>query len=551
MKFRKKVAADNAGIAQITGFVSDRLREAGVSDVQINKSVLVVEEAAGCMVQHAPEGVGIDVRLKSYFGYVTVELSSEGDKFSLEKSISAVSLAEEEMDEGTLDVIRRIMLRSFAPGIRYHHTNGTNRIRLMIVRSPRAHLYRTLGALAAAVITGMILSGIGADSFNSVFDSYLLNPIKTMYMNALKMVVAPVVFFSIVSCIMRFSDMSELGRIGGRVITVFMFTTVVAVFVGIGMFYLFRPGGAVVSGAAMDSVKDITSQNMDVSLKDMLTDVVPADFLQPFVSSNMLQLIFLAVVCGVATAHIGSYTDPVRNFFDAANELFLRITTMIIRFMPVAVFCSICSMMINVGFSAIVSILGMFFTFIAGLLCMILVYCIILAVAGRLNPVYFLKSYVPSMAQVFSIASSNASIPVNMEACKKMGVPQKIYCLSIPLGATLNMDGACVYLAVFSLALAKVYGVQMTAASIAAMVISIIVLSMGAPGIPGSGLICLSVVLTQIGTPAEAVGLVMGIDAFVGMFRCMSNCTGDVMTSVLVAKREKLLDIDRYSAKDS
>lgn len=133
-----------------------------------------------------------------------------------------------------------------------------------------------------------------------------------------------------------------------------------------------------------------------------------------------------------------------------------------------------------------------------------------------------------------------------MEACDRMGVARKIYCLIIPLGATLNMDGGCVYMGVFSLALAQTYGIRVTAASLVAMIISIIVMSVGAPGIPGSGLICLSVLLTQIGVPTEAVGLVMGIDALVGMFRCMSNCTGDVVTSILVAKKENLLDMDKY-----
>ena len=148
------------------------------------------------------------------------------------------------------------------------------------------------------------------------------------------------------------------------------------------------------------------------------------------------------------------------------------------------------------------------------------------------------------------MASSNASIPVNMEACDKMGIAQKIYSLSIPLGATVNMDGTCVYMGVFALALAKTYGVPVTGASITAMIISIIVLSVGAPGIPGSGLICLSVLLAGLGVPTEAVGLIMGIDSLVGMFRCMSNCTGDVAMSVVVARQEGDLDMEKYVSKN-
>ena len=144
------------------------------------------------------------------------------------------------------------------------------------------------------------------------------------------------------------------------------------------------------------------------------------------------------------------------------------------------------------------------------------------------------------------MASSNASIPLNMEASRNLGIAQKLYSLSIPLGATVNMDGGCIYMAVFALSLAKIYGVQVTGASLTAMVFSIIIMSIGAPGIPGSGLICLSVLLAQMGVPTEAIGLVMGIDSLVGMFRCMSNCTGDVAVSLAVAKNENMLDMDVY-----
>ena len=125
---------------------------------------------------------------------------------------------------------------------------------------------------------------------------------------------------------------------------------------------------------------------------------------------------------------------------------------------------------------------------------------------------------------------------------------RKVYSLSIPLGATLNMNGTCVHLAVFSLSLAKIYGVHVSSAALLTLALTIMILSAGAPGIPGSGLICLSVLLTQIGVPVEAVGLVMGIDSLVGMFRCMSNCLGDVVVTVIVAKSEKLLDIERYNS---
>ena len=261
----------------------------------------------------------------------------------------------------------------------------------------------------------------------------------------------------------------------------------------------------------------------------------------------MLQLIFLAVICGIATGMIGKYSDMVKDLFEAGNDLFLKITTIIIGFMPFAVFCSITSMMITTGVKTIISVLGMLGTFLFGLVCMMTIYCLLILVIGRVNPLHFVQKYVPTMLQVFSMASSNASIPVNMDACENLGISKKIYSLSIPLGATLNMDGTCIYLGVFALALAKTYGIPVTGATLFSLSISIVVLSMGAPGVAGAGLICLSVLLEQMGVPLEAIGLVMGIDSLVGMFRTMSNCLGDVAVSTIVAKQEDALDMEKYN----
>ena len=419
---------------------------------------------------------------------------------------------------------------------------------MTIIRSKKAFLYQTLGAMILGIVAGMVLSAVAPGEMNSALNENVLVPVKTMYMNALKMIVAPVVFFSIVSCIVRFSDLSELGRVGGRVIVLFLATTCVAVAVGVASFLLFKPGQPLDAGQVVADASSITSQKMDVSIKDMIVNIVPANFLKAFIDSNMLQLIFMAVLCGVAAGLIGKYSEMVKSIFEAFNELFLKVTTLIIRVMPLAVFCAICSMMLTMGLDTIRSVLGILGTFLFGLAVMALLYCLILLVLGRMNPGPFMKKYAPMLLQVFSMASSNASIPINMEACKKLGIDKKIYSLSIPLGATLNRDGTCIHLAVFALALAQTYGVEVTGATLVGMIVSIIVLSMGAPGIPGSGLICLSVLLAQINVPVEAIGLVMGIDALAGMFRTVGNCMGVVAVSMVVARKEHALDMETYNS---
>lgn len=540
---------DAAGFAQAMDLVQSFLQDSKTEEKERGNAMLVVEEALGSLIDHrSGDDSVIRVSARSQFGSVTLELSVPGEEFSLTENMKSAEMpGVRQMNEDTRDVIRNILLRSLTDDLKYRHKNGVNYIRVTLVKSRQAFLRHTLGAMLAAIVVGLILNAVAPAAFNNALNVNLLTPVKTMYMNALKMVVAPVVFFSIASCIVQFSDLSALGRIGGKVLVLYVCTTLIAVGVGIGVYYLLQPGSASMAQGVVADASSITSQTMSVSIKDTIVGIVPSNFLDPFLKSDMLQLIFMAVLFGVATGLIGKYSAMLKDLFQACNDLFLKVTTLIIKIMPVAVFCSIASMMLKMGIESILSVLGMFATFLFGLVCMMGMYCLLMVVLARLNPLPFLRKYSPVMLQVFSMASSNASIPVNMDACeKKLGISERVFSLSIPLGATLNMDGTCIHLAVFALALAKIYGVPISGAMLLSMIVSIVVLSMGAPGIPGSGLICLSVLLTQMNVPVEAIGLVMGIDPLIGMFRCMSNCLGDVAVTSIVAKSEGQMNMDVY-----
>lgn len=547
MKRKITAKADSAGIASVTADVQEFLTQYDVKGKEKMRAVLAAEECAGSLVNHASEGSSINIFIRAFLGRVTIEMSAPGDEYDLSKSADDAGILSDETED-VQEVLRNIVLKSTSEGLKYSHKNGINHIRMTVVRSRREFLYRTLGAMFLAVIAGILLSLLHNSTIPSFLDQNLLSPISKMYLNALKMVVAPVVFFSIVSCIVQFSDLSELGRVGGKIIGMYLLTTFIAVGVGIGTYYLFRPGSVSVASTLTDA-GTVVNESVNISLRDTIVGIVPSNFIQPFLDADMLQLIFLAVLCGVGTGMIGRYSEMLKDIFSALNDLFLQITTIIIRFMPIAVFCSICSMVLKMGLNTLLDVLAMFGTFIAGLLIMMVVYCLLIALTAKISPIPLIRKYASRMLQTFSMASSNASIPINMEACEDLGIEKKIYSLSIPLGATLNMDGSCIYLAVFALALAKAYGVPVTGASMLGMIVSIVVLSMGAPGIPGSGLICLSVLLTQMNVPAAAIGLVMGIDSLVGMFRTMNNCLGDVAVSTIVAKKENALDMDKYREK--
>ncbi len=555
MRVQRSFSASEQSFEEILAFTKENLEKNGIKKKNLNRSMLAVEEAVGSLISHNPlkgtDSSGpVHIIIDAFLGTVRITLSARGEEYSLEYNmVSGVLDDPRESPDDIQESISKLLLNSMTDSIKYRHEKGINYIRMTVVRAKQAFLYQTMGAMALAILAGLLCSTLLPDEFNTFLNSNVLVPVKTMFMNALKMIVCPVVFFSIISCIVQFSDLRALGRIGGKIIGLYLFTTALAIGVGIGIFYLLQPGDPSLSTGLVADASAITSQTMEVSLKDTIVGIIPSDIITPFLKANMLQLIYMAVICGIATGLLGKYTKTLTDLFNACNDLFLKVTSLIIKVMPIAVFCSIMSMMLTMGIKTILSVLGMFGTFVLGLCVMMLVYSILILLMGRLNPLPFIRKYAPSMLQTFSLASSNASIPVNMNACEhKLGVSQRIFSLSIPLGATLNMDGTCIHLAVFALALAKIYGVEVTEGAMLSMIISIFVLSMGAPGIPGSGLICLSLLLAQMNVPVEAVGLVMGIDPFCGMCRCMSNCLGDVAVSMVVAKSENELDMKIYNS---
>ena len=537
-------------IGNAAGFVQQCLEEAGINSSDSMKSTLIAEEAIGSLVAHASSEGSLHVSVRKMLGNITVEMSAPGSDYPLLDNMQSAAIPEDDdIGRDALDVIRNIMLRSFAEDLKYRHKDGYNHIRMTLVKSKRMFLYMTLASLVAAIIIGLLLSSFAPEGFNKGLDYYLLTPIKTVYINILKVIVAPVVFFSIVTCIGGFSNLRELGKVGLRTIMLYTMTTIFAVSVGIGVFFLFQPGQAGLAASVAEGASG-SSASASLSLRDLLIDLAPSNFVKPFLNDNMPQLIFLAVLCGVATGLIGQYSVVLRSLFDACNELFMKIASMIIKFMPLAIFCSAASMIVATGPETLLSIVGMFGSFIFGLLCMIVIYLLLVIILGHLDPRPLIRKYAPTMLQVFSMASSNAAIPLNMSVChKKLGISNKICGLSIPLGSTLNMDGTCVQLAVFSLALAKVYGTPVSSSGLITMAITIIILSMGAPGMPGGTVICLSVLLEQLGVPTEAVGLVMGIGPLLGMFLCMSNCLGDVVVTTIVARSANELNLEKYKSR--
>ena len=389
----KKVSKEQENVlADIMEFIENSLITLHTDRKLLLKTLLLAEESALQLIEHADDGAMVSVQVKKILGDAQIIISAPGREYdpfyNPDVSGSYDDLEEEEVSEAA----RAILLKAQGENLKFSSRKGKNSVRILSGQSEKSQLIYTFAALIMGILFGTIMGEFLPETLISGLSTYVLVPVKTMFMNALKIIIAPVVFFSIVSCIAQFKDISELGRIGIKVMGMYLITTVIAVFLSMGLTLLLRPGEF---GFALDlsgAVQNIeVDTNVETSLINTIVNIVPSNFIKPFLESDTLQLIFLAVLCGVAVGMIGDYSAVLQNLFDACNSLFLTITTIISRFIPVAIFCSIVLIMVETGSSSLLYVLSMAGTQIIAILCMLAVYGILVLFLGRLNPFTFFK----------------------------------------------------------------------------------------------------------------------------------------------------------------
>ncbi|MBR3391770.1 MAG: dicarboxylate/amino acid:cation symporter [Firmicutes bacterium] len=541
------IDSNDAGcIAKCMGFIDAGLADAGVVKKLAVKAQLSAEEMLATLLEHADAGAAVRIQIRKMLGDTAIYISARGQEFDLEGAVPEFSgsVSDGLEDEETQAAIRSIILKAQGENIKLSHRDGVNKARILTGQSGSSALQYTVIAIILGLLVGLLFKTAALESVSSAVCGYVLRPFQTMFMNALKVVIAPVVFFSIVSCVSQFQNLSELGRIGARIIGMFLLASAIAAALGIGVSALLSPGEF---GAALGGDIDVQSfsvdTDVDTSLLSMIINIVPSNFVRPFLESDTLQLIFLAILCGVAVGMIGEYTSVLKEFFDACNSLFLMITSIIAKLIPAAVFCSIVLMLVDMGGNSFVAVMGMVGTILVGLFLMMIAYGILVLVLGKLNPLVFYRKIREGMLTSFTLSSSSAAMPTNLRMCsEKLGISNKVCNFSIPLGATINMDGLCLTLIVIGLFLAKMYGVTVTGSMMLSLALTAFLLSVGCPGVAGAGLICVGLILVKLGVPVEAIGFVIAIFAPLDMFICMCNITGHISDSAITASKEGLID---------
>ena len=397
-----------------------------------------------------------------------------------------------------------------------------------------------IGAIFGMVLHYVVPSGHVKDA---ILVEGVLYIVGQGFIRLMKMLVVPLVFCSIVCGSMSIGDTKKLGTVGVRTLAFYLATTALAICVALGMGNILDPGvGLDMTKIAANAAEVQTMEA--TSMAQTILNIIPDNPLKSLASGEMLQIIVFALIVGVILAKLGEKTETVANFFNQFNDIMMEMTMMVMSLAPIGVFCLISRTFAGIGFSAFLPLAK----YMIGVLLALCVQCFIvylglLKIFSGLNPIKFIKNFFPVMAFAFSTATSNATIPMSIDTlAKKMGVSKRISSFTIPLGATINMDGTAIMQGVAVVFAAQAFGIVLTPVDYVTVIGTATLASIGTAGVPSVGLVTLTMVFNSVGLPVEAIGLIMGIDRILDMARTAVNITGDAVCTTIVAHQNNAID---------
>jgi Na+/H+-dicarboxylate symporter len=405
------------------------------------------------------------------------------------------------------------------------------------------------GIALGSIFNAVLNSGGVSESVFAILNTYLIDGlfdvVGRIFVASLKLLVVPLVLVSLICGSSALGDSARMGPIAGKTIGFYLFTTGLAVSIALLVASAIGPG----QGLSLVTDTEFTAKAAP-ALKDVIVNIFPTNPVKAMAEANMLQIIVFALLFGYAMSHAGEPGQRLAGFFRDAEAVVMRMVAILMEFAPYGVFALLARLFSSMGLGAILDLAGYFFT-LAGLLVFhgFVVYPTLLRLFGGVSPASLLQKMRPVWAFAFSTSSSGATIPVTLRTVeKRLGVHNSVAGFTVPLGATINMDGTAIMQGVATIFIAQVYGVDLSAGALFGVVLTAILASIGTAGVPGVGLITLALVLEQAGLPVEGIALIIGVDRLLDMLRTVINVTGDAVASVVVAKSEGQLDMDIYCA---
>ncbi|WP_096185651.1 dicarboxylate/amino acid:cation symporter [Evansella halocellulosilytica] len=391
-------------------------------------------------------------------------------------------------------------------------------------------------AFVLAIIVGLILGE------NATF----IQPLGDAFLRLIQFIIVPLILATIVVGVTSAGNIKKLGRLGGKTIGYYLFTTLIAISIGLLAGYLLSPGTGVDVSVDSGSVEPTETEGV----VDTLLNIIPTNPFEALTSGAILQIIFTAIFIGIGITMVGEKAAPVQRFFDGLAEVMYKITSIVMLVVPIGVFGLLAPVVGTHGASVLMPLIKVIIAMaIAALVHVIVTYSIMVKTFGKMSPIKFFKGILPAATVGFSTCSSAGTLPVTLKNTQEnLGVSKSTSSFVLPLGATINMDGTALYQGIAVMFIAQFYGMELAFSQILMVVLIATLASIGTAGVPGAGLVMLTMVATAINLPIEGIALVAGIDRILDMFRTSVNVVGDASASVVVDSTEDLEENEQQTA---
>ncbi len=409
-------------------------------------------------------------------------------------------------------------------------------------------------AMALGILLGSLANILTPLPYHSAVENIvffgLFDLIGKIFIASLKVLVVPMVFISLTCGAASLGGHGNMGAMAGKTIGLYLFTTAIAISIALSLALVLEPGkqGLFNVQAATDSAYQAASAP---PLKDVLVNIFPDNPVKAMAEGNMLQVIVFAILFGIAISRSKQFGERVLKSFESLNAVIMEMIMMLMQLAPYGVFCLLAKIFYSTGFDLIQQLLAYFFTVVMALMIhAFLIYTLLLRLFTGFSPSQFLRHLRPVLMFGFSTASSNATMPITLDTVqKKMGVNKSVAAFTVPLGATINMDGTAIMQGVATVFIAQAYQIDISIVGYLTVILTATLASIGTAGVPGVGLITLALVLQQVGLPVEGIALIIGVDRLLDMLRTAVNLTGDSLVACVVANSEQAIDKHIFNKK--
>ena len=519
--------------------IEQQLSQLKIERKDILRTQLLVEEIFLRMVNNADVEQATIRVVKNFFGNVQVKMSATGMPYDPLVEVF-------DLDEDDDEYYRTLILKANRQKMSWLYEKNQNVVTINVQSETNLQMKLTLGGMFGGLLCGVFMKEIFSPETIKLFNDGLITPINTMFLNALGLVIAPVIFFSVLCGVTGMGAGAGVGRVGSKLIGLYTSTSVIASIVGLFIAKSFFSSGVPQVGTIAAAQN---TEAYEFSMTKFIVDIIPSNMVSPIADRNLLQVIFIAVFFGLALNALGNKTKLLQDLANVGNEFFTKLVGMIVLFVPLIAFFAMMELASDTDFAMIVTMGKLVVGLLICSAAMLLVYAILIRFVGKISPLPFLKK-IPSLWPIpFATSSSAVTMPFTMNFCtKKLGVAEKISSFSIPIGTTVNMNGGCFYLPIVVIMFLKMYDVEVDLNAIIIILTMTLSLSVAGPAVPNASVIGILTITSTFGVPNDIAGLLFCIATVCERVVTCFNVTGDVASAVVLSRLENSTDEKIYFA---